>query len=204
MEVLSTLTNFSKNNDIPTQKSGKGNCVVILDKDTYIKRMENALRSQIKFERFTVKNDALLNFLVNQKKKRIDTIFKNLVDSNSMSIKMRKFVKPVVTRSGITNENCKVHKQQLHGCLPLWPILSGIQTTAYSLAKLLNPLTKNNYTVKDSFQFAEEICEQNLKIYMGSLDVDSLFTNIPLNETIDICVNQLFGNTDTAEGFTKS
>ena len=39
---------------------------------------------------------------------------------------------------------------------------------------------------------------------MGSLDVDSFFTNIPLNETIDICVNQFFENTDTAEGFTKS
>ena len=39
---------------------------------------------------------------------------------------------------------------------------------------------------------------------MGSLDVDSLFTNIPLDETIDICVNQLFENTDTVKGFTKS
>ena len=39
---------------------------------------------------------------------------------------------------------------------------------------------------------------------MGSLDVDSLFTNIPLDETIDICINQLFENTDTVEGFNKS
>ena len=39
---------------------------------------------------------------------------------------------------------------------------------------------------------------------MGSLDVDSLFTNIPLDETSNICVNQLFENTDTVEGFTKS
>ena len=33
---------------------------------------------------------------------------------------------------------------------------------------------------------------------MGSLDVDSLFTNIPVDETIDICVNQFFENTDTS------
>ena len=39
---------------------------------------------------------------------------------------------------------------------------------------------------------------------MGSLDVDSLFTNILLDETIDVCVNQLFENTDTVEGFKKS
>ena len=39
---------------------------------------------------------------------------------------------------------------------------------------------------------------------MGSLDADSLFTNIPLDEAIDICINQLFENTDTFEGSTKS
>ena len=80
--------------------------------------------------------------------------------------------------------------------------------TAYNLATflvpILNPLTKSEYTVKDSFQFAEEICEQDPTLSMGSLDVDSLFTNIPLDETIDICVKQLFERTDTVEGFKKS
>ena len=38
---------------------------------------------------------------------------------------------------------------------------------------------------------------------MDSLDVDSLFTNIHLEETIDICFNQLFINIDTGKGFTK-
>ena len=31
---------------------------------------------------------------------------------------------------------------------------------------------------------------------MGSLDIDSLFTNIPLEETIEICSNNLFKNKD--------
>ena len=60
------------------------------------------------------------------------------------------------------------------------------------------------YTVKDSFQFAEEICEQVTTLFMDSLEIHSLFTNIPLNETIDICGNQLFENTNTVEGFTNS
>ena len=38
---------------------------------------------------------------------------------------------------------------------------------------------------------------------MGNLDVDSLFTNIPLEETIDICTNTLFENTEKLEGFSK-
>ena len=36
---------------------------------------------------------------------------------------------------------------------------------------------------------------------MASFDVDSLFNNIPLVKTINKCVNRLFENTDSAEGF---
>ena len=77
--------------------------------------MENLLNDQRKFEKVTLKNDAFLNFVVNQEK-RIDTIFKNLVDSNNMSKEIGRFVKPVGTRPGIMYGNCKVHKQQVDGC----------------------------------------------------------------------------------------
>ena len=39
---------------------------------------------------------------------------------------------------------------------------------------------------------------------MGSLDVDSLFTNIPLEETIEICTNELFKESETVEGLSKT
>ena len=39
---------------------------------------------------------------------------------------------------------------------------------------------------------------------MGSLDVHSLFTNIPLEETINICCDTLFKETDIYEGYSKS
>ena len=103
---------------------------------------------------------------------------------------------------------CKVHKQEVDACLPFWPILSALQTPTYNLGTflvlILNFVTKNKYPVKNSFQFAEGICEQEHTLCMGSLDLDSLFTNIPLDETVDICVNQFFENTDTVEGFIKS
>ena len=77
------MTNLSKNKDIVIEKSDKGNSVIIVDKETYNKRMENLFSDQTKFERVTLKNDALLNFVVNQEK-RIDTVFKKLVHSISM------------------------------------------------------------------------------------------------------------------------
>ena len=201
------MASLSKNKDVVIQKSDKGSSLVNVDKETYIKKMENLLSDERKFERVTLKNDTFLNFVVNQEK-RIDTIFKNLVDSNSMSKEMHKSIKPVGTRPGTMYGLCKVHKQEVDGCPPFRPILSALQTPTYNLAKflvpILDPLTKNEYTVKDSFHFAEDICEQDPSLSMGSLDVDSLFTNIPLDETIDICINQLFENTDTVEAFTKS
>ena len=48
----------------------------------------------------------------------------------------------------------------------------------------LKPFTSNNYTGKDSFDFAKDILQQSSKFFMASLDVDSFFTNVPLDETI--------------------
>ena len=47
-EELAALTNLSKSKDIAIQKSEKGNSVVIVDKATYIKRMEDFLSDQRK------------------------------------------------------------------------------------------------------------------------------------------------------------
>ena len=38
---------------------------------------------------------------------------------------------------------------------------------------------------------------------MASLDIESLFTNIPLDETIRSCINDLFSNNDTVHNFVK-
>ena len=58
-------------------------------------------------------------------------------------------------------------------------------------------MVKNEFTVKNSFTFVDEILTQNSDLYVASLDVDDLFTNIPLEETIDICVKKLFKIPDT-------
>ena len=68
----------------------------------------------------------------------------------------------------------------------------------YSLTKYLNPilslLTTNEFTMKIYFDFTEEVVNYYYNLYMASLDVESLFTNIPLEKTIKNCVNDLFSN----------
>ena len=38
---------------------------------------------------------------------------------------------------------------------------------------------------------------------MASLDVDFIFTNVPLDETIEICDNELFKSSQTVSGLNK-
>ena len=48
--------------------------------------------------------------------------------------------------------------------------------------------------MKRSFDLAEEVVNYDHNLYVASLDVEFLFTNIPLEETIKNCVNDLFSN----------
>ena len=102
----------------------------------------------------------------------------------------------------------KVHKQLVNGFPKLRPILSAINTPTYKIAQFLvnimEPLTKDQYTVKDSFEFCNDIRSQNQTKFMASFDIDSLFTNIPLDETITICCNKLFESQNLVEGLSKS
>ena len=71
------------------------------------------------------------------------------------------------------------------------------------LVPILKPLTENEYTVHDSFSFASEVSKFNSKNLMASLDVEILFTNIPLEETIDNIINDLFLTTDKVYNFER-
>ena len=93
----------------------------------------------------------------------------------------------------------KVHKDNF----PARPILSAIGTYNYNLAKflvpILQPFAVGQYTVKDSFAFVSEITayKTDFDLVMASFDVSSLFTNVPLDECVDLCVDLLFEDCDT-------
>ena len=94
----------------------------------------------------------------------------------------------------------KMHKFSSSDSFPkLHPIVSFIGTFNYNLARflcdLLSPLVPNDYSCKGTFSFASEIKNANLsKKFLVSYGVTSLFTNIPLQETIDIAINLIFNH----------
>ena len=90
----------------------------------------------------------------------------------------------------------KTHKAKLS----MRPILSATGTYNFNLAKWLEeklkPLSVNEYTITDVFEFADEIRSNpmNEEDILVSYDVTALFTNVPLSETIDILVDKAFTN----------
>ena len=79
------------------------------------------------------------------------------------------------------------------------PIVSSIDTFNYNLARFLCdlclPLVPNDYSCKDTFSFVSQIKNVNLsKKFLVSYDVTSLFTNIPLQGTIDMSINFIFSH----------
>ena len=63
------------------------------------------------------------------------------------------------------------------------------------LCDLLSPLVPNDCFCKDTFSFDSQINSANLsKKFFVSYGVNSLFTNIPLQETIGIAINIIFNH----------
>ena len=48
-----------------------------------------------------------------------------------------------------------------------------------------------------------DIINQNSNCFITSLDVESLFTNVPVDETIKICIDQLFKFEMAVSGLNK-
>ena len=92
----------------------------------------------------------------------------------------------------------KIYKALEDGTPSFHQILSAIGASTYNLAKfcdqLLKPLTSNDYTINDSFSFIKEVLNFNASCFMASFDIKSLFTNIPVTESLDLCVQNLYRN----------
>ena len=198
---VNTIKSFAADKSIVVSKPDKGRGVVILDKSDYINKMDTILSDSSKFklvsttvsQTITKLEDKINRFLGKIKNLKLisDTLYNELFVSGSIP--------------GVLYGLPKVHKINI----PLRPIFAACGTPAYKLAKflvpVLTPLTTNDHTVTNSYEFVEILKNYNNceDMYMVSYDVESLFTNIPLYETIDICLSSLFSSCTHVIGLTK-
>ena len=63
------------------------------------------------------------------------------------------------------------------------------------LCDLLSLVVPDDYSCKDTFSFVSQVKNANLSgKFFISYDITSLFTNIPLQETIVIAINLIFNH----------
>ena len=191
------LKELQRDKDIVILKADKGNCTVILRKTDYITELENMLQDRSKFKLLaedpTIKREnKLIRHLLELKRK------------GAISEWFYDRVRPGGSQPARLYGLPKVHKSN-H---PLRPICSSVNSYNYKLAaelaSILSPYTTNQYSVKNTFSFFKEIRELNFNAsHICSFDVSSLFTSIPLEETIDIALTYLFEHNTTVNGLSK-
>jgi hypothetical protein len=105
----------------------------------------------------------------------------------------------------------KIHKPSFGVNFPFRPIFAAYNTPSFNLATflvpILTPFTTNEYTVECSYKFVDRVqsIDSANNYFMASFDIESLFTNIPLGETIEICLNFIFTEgTDSFMNFSRN
>ena len=101
---------------------------------------------------------------------------------------------PTDSAPGWFYSTAKTHKLKNNSTvddLPIWHVISNINTASYqfvkNLAKLLSPLSTSEYTVKYTSEFITHMKGEKIpnNFKLSSFDVTSLFTNVPLDFMID-------------------
>ena len=185
------LKRLQQNKDIVITKPDKGNGVVILDRAEYLKMVYEIVNDSTKFEKLdgdkTISREIKIQkFLLKLKKKGFfnDMDYTNVYPQGSSVARI--YGLPKLHKLKSANDKLKVR-----------PIVSCINAYNYALskhlAKMVNPLIPSDHCARDTFSFIQDVrnigtCDK----FMVSYDVTSLFTNIPLEETIKLAVNLLF------------
>ena len=189
---LEIIRNLRK--DLVILKPDKGNGIVLVNSIDCFNAIIHLFSEKTKFkEIFEDPTPARLTSiqrylkLLNKRGELPDAVFKQICPQNPKLAKAH----------GLP----KIHKT-FQTIPPFRPIVDTTGTTHYSVGKylsiLLNPLTQNAYTLKDSFDAADRIkaippnIRNNNDYVFVSLDVVSLFTNVPLRKTVNIILKRIY------------
>jgi hypothetical protein len=189
-EELAALKSLKSNESIVICKADKGNCIVILDKESYIEKAEEILKGKqfemLRDDKFHRKREEELN-------RYVFSLFKEgIIDQ-----KLRYHLQSTCSSPSVFYGLPKVHKDGY----PIRPIISTIGSYQYQLSKYLARAIREarpqaNSYIKDSFEFVKKIkdivLDKEKEYIMCSFDVESLYTNVPVEEAIEIVLDYVY------------
>ena len=137
---------------------------------------------------------------------KINRFIKKMKDKGNINESEYKQLYVCGSSPGVLYGLPKVHKVNI----PLRPIVSSVNTPQYKLAKFIIPeisiLSKNEYVLENSKDLISSVSHLEIKdeYFMCTFDVVSLFTNIPVKETINIIVNSIYDSGNNVRNLSRN
>ncbi|XP_064089910.1 uncharacterized protein LOC135203908 [Macrobrachium nipponense] len=185
-ELKDAAADLKKNEEITIRQADKTAAFVLIKTEEYFEKLDDILADTSKFERLTrnhtedIKRDA--NCIITAVNAATNACHLPPIQGDYSL--------------GYLYGNVKTHKTGN----PLRPIISQTPAPTYDLAKRLNkiltPYTPSKFFLTSSTEFLEKIRDSPGDGTMASLDVESLFTNFPVDETIGIILEKVYRNPD--------
>lgn len=190
------LKRLIKNNNVAIVPGDKESCVVIMKRSDYMTKMQNMIDEGIENGIYEETTDTTLKDL---------SRFKDFLYRNFKNYKKYKDMLPTSSQPAQMYGLAKTHKFENIADinidqLKFRPIIAQVGTSTYKAAQVianyLKPLiSENTNIIKNTQSFPEMLKNQphlNSTEEYVSYDVESLFTNVPVRETIDFIIDQIY------------
>ena len=183
-KLKAAAKSLREDSTIVIRKADKSNMYVIMDRGEYDQKLREILSDESKFEKIT-RNP------VDELKKKAYTIIKSVNQKCN-----KKLLKEPIGdfEPGYIYGNVKTHKPGNK----LRPIISQVTTPTYKTAKeldeIIKPYIPAKYMLKSRDEFINILKTTKPKNAPSSLDVESLFTNVPVRETIKIILENVYNH----------
>ena len=200
LEILTKLKSYNNSGkNVAILKPDKGNGIVLLDIKDYSNSVEHLFKDPKKFQ--IVDTDPTvtqMQYPTVTQMQSLQSYIITLLKRNDITKAEFDIMRPKRAKPARAHGLPKIHKEfsDIH---QLRPIIDTTGTTHYLVGKylvsLLNPLTINEYSVKDSFDAANRIKGISQHLFENgyqyiSFDVESLFTNVPIKRTVDLILKE--------------
>ena len=181
------------NKDIVLLSGDKDSSVVVMNKVDYVEKVNSMINEGIRQDKYEMTTDSTHADLEK---------FQSFLYRNFKSHPSYNDMRPVSNQPAQFFATAKTHKFDDYSLinannLKLRPIIDQSNTLTYNAAKIvsdyLQPFVQSDYVIKDTLLFAEMIKNDVLdpeEEYV-SYDVESLFTSIPVSETIDYIIKEI-------------
>ncbi|XP_078372758.1 uncharacterized protein LOC144656411 [Oculina patagonica] len=196
-EMRDALKSLKEDESIMVLPADKGRASVVMDADTYRTKISTLIENGP----YQLLNKDPTDRLTRKLSKELLTLKRNGDLSEAVYNKIRPRHKQPPRIYGLP----KIHKADI----PLRPIVSCVNTFAYDLsaylANILSPLTGNSdFTVTNSAHFVSTISSETIlnNEVMVSFDVESLFTNVPIDGAVQAALRKLEDDPSLADRTT--